>query len=400
MDWHLKFANISICPAKDNTEPLKCKHTDISESADFNICSDCGFVLGRRFITEPQYSTNAVLRRTTASCPIYDDIPNEFDPVVKNLAVIIYKTATVKKIYKSTLRKAIIAACVYRAANLLNMSTRKCFSSMGLTTAEANKGIMFVSTNLPHGEYRIPLFGGKSEIEAACSISGLTEESVDIVFNLFEKIKLDCESVFAASQRVSIVYGCVWTFIKWFVNEIPSHLTTTKPMRLQTLIAKLIEENSIKNARSRAVVSAVTIERKYYEIMNYILSRVMKRVFALCIAQIPHTSHPSHSPITILRSVTPKIPVTVYNCNNPDLIRIIADDGFVYPIENVDNVFDWNIIFDMKFEAIGHSNIIHLPITISHKSRSIIVSFSNCSSPINTIGDEILRKEVRYFIHS
>ena len=386
MDWRTKFAELSNIDINISYKTEKCSHIEIIEDTDYNVCAECGVVIGRKFLIEPHYSTTTVMRRTNTACPIYNDIPDEFDPTVKNLAVIIYKTATVKRIYKSTLRKAIIAACVYRAAIILNYSTRRCFSSMGLTTTEANRGILFISTYLPHGEYSIPLFGDKSEIAAACTISGIADQNINNVYNLFESFKTNCETVFASSQRVSIIYGCVWTFIKCFEDDISQFIS--RPECLSELINRLKNENS----GNRAVVSAITIERKYYEIMKYILSRIMKRIFAICISYITQSS--------ILRSITPKIPITVYNCKNPDTIRIVADDGFVYPIEDVDDVLDWHIIFDFKFTEFNSNKIIQLPIVVVSKSKSITINFNACQPVIRLIGYNILRDEIKHFIQA
>lgn len=383
MDWESVFKKLSIEDnCEDNFEDIKCLHTDIIEESEHILCSDCGEILNRILSSENQFSSTAVTRRRISSCPIYNDIPEEFDPAVKNLAVTIYKTVTIRRIYKSILRKSIIAACLYRSSVILNVSTRRCFSAFGLSNTEANRGIVFVSSNLPWGEFNIPLFGDNSEICAACAMSGILGDDVSIVINLFNDVKKNCEEIFASSQRISIVYGCVWTFIKNF--ESPDY-----PSSLSELINRLINENcNPLNSKTRIPVSAITIDRKYCEIMKYILSRVMKRVFSMCISMLSDTC--------TLISNTPVVPVTVYNCNDPDKISMIADDGFIYPLDDVDDILDWNILFDMEY--ISEDTIVNIPIKITSKCRTINVKFDKCPESVCKLGPNILNDEVKKFI--
>jgi hypothetical protein len=218
------------------------------------------------------------------------------------------------------------------------------------------------------------------------------------VFKLFEDVKTNCEDVFAASQRVSIVYGCVWTFIKCFGDG--ENQPASYPTCLSDLINRLTTENAGASdddvkPRTRAPVSAITVERKYCDIMKYVLSRTLKRVVARCLAMlIPPSAQRT------LQSKTPTIPLTVHNCTDPDEISVVANDGFVYPIADVTDVTDWYILFEMKYTFLdkGRKRKLDLPISVVNKSRSITVKFDACSSPIRDRCPEILKEEIVKFI--
>lgn len=366
MDW--KSLMLSINNKVEVSS--ECSHDDVEEDSDNTICLECGMVVCRKLITECSFSTKTVRKRHTP-CPVYSDIPDEFDSTVKNLAVTIYKTVTVRRIYRSTLRKAIIAACLYRASVILNASTRRCFSSFGLSNMEANRGIVFVSINLPPGEYAISMCVDKSEIAAACSIIGIMGDDVDRICRLFEKVKCSCRGMMASSQRISIIYGCIWTFIKTFSSD-------NYPKTIIGMVDILTKEIS----RGTLPVSAVTINKKYIEITKFILSRIMKKVFAQCLSLVCDDE--------TLVSRTPTVPVTLYNCTDPEKIKMISDDGFVYPLEDVDDVIDWNILFGMDFEGVT------MPIRIDPKT--IVVSFEECPIFVQEMGQLILEDAIKCFL--
>ena len=381
MDW--KTHILALCakdeiPAKPTDE---CSHDDVVEELDNTICSDCGEIVNRKLTTENSFSQKS-MRRRPAHCPVFADVPDDFDSDVKNLAVIIYKTATVRRIYRSTLRKSIIAACLYRASVILNKPIRKCFTVFGLTNTEANRGVVFVATNLPYGEYTISMFGDKSEICAACSIVGITGDDVEHVFRLFESVKHGCNGIMASSQRISIIYGCIWIFIQTFPSK-------SYPGTISELIDLLINETCGEKKKGMLPVSAVTINKKFNEITKFVLTRIMKRVFATCISLVCTADQ--------LVSKTPNIPVTLYDCTDPDKITMVADDGFVYPLEDVDDVNDWNILFDMVYNTkLGEK--VCMPIKLESKPKAITVSFVECPILLAEVGQLILKSEMKRFI--
>ena len=382
MDW--KSHLMLMLMPKDTVETAAgaCSHEDVVDEQDTIICLNCGEIISKRLVTENAF-TSKITRRRPTSCPVYADIPDEFNADVKNLAVIIYKTATTRRIYRSTLRKAIIAACLYRASVMLKASTRRCFTAFGLSNTEANRGIVFVALNLPPGEYTISLFGDKSEIYAACLIAGISEKDAESVLRLFENVKHGCNGIMASSQRISIIYGCVWMFIKTFLKD-------TYPNTIGDLIDLLVKETKFtEKKRGTLPVSAVTVNKKYNEITKFILSRVMKKVFAQCLALVCCTDK--------LVSKTPTVPVTLYDCTDVEKITAIADDGFIYPLEDVDDVTDWNVLFEMVYED-GSEDAILMPIKIVSKSNSTFVSFEECCEIVADLGPALLSEAIRDFI--
>lgn len=381
MDW--KNRMITLCNKETSSEndTEECSHKEIVEDFDSTICSECGTIINRKLTTENSF-TSKITRRRPTPCPVYADVPEEFDSTVRNLTVIIYKTATVRRIYRSTLRRAIIAACLYRASVLLNKSTRRCFTAFGLTNTEANRGIVFVASNLPPGDYAISLFGDKSEIYAACSIVGVTGGDVEYVYHLFEKVRHGCDGIMASSQRISIIYGCIWTFIKTFPSD-------KYPKTISDLVGLLLKDTCGEKKRGMLPVSAVTINKKYNEITKFILSRIMKKVFAQCLSVVCVEDN--------LVSNTPTIPVTLYDCSDPEKIKMVAKDGFIYPLEDVDDVSDWNIIFGMVFLTSTNEEVL-MPIKITSKTKTAHVSFNECPLFVAEIGQVILDETIRQFI--
>lgn len=381
MDWKSRMILLCNNEPKSTECDTKCLHEDLIEDSDSTICSECGTIVNRKLTTENSFSSKTARRRPT-QCPVYTDIPEEFDSSVRNLTVTIYKTVTVRRIYRSTLRKAIIAACLYRASVILNKSTRRCFTSFGLTNTEANRGIVFVASNLPPGDYAISLFGDKSEIYAACSIVGITGDDVDYVFSLFEKVRHGCDCIMASSQRISIIYGCIWAFVKTF----PS---INYPNTIGDLVGLLLDDTCGEKKRGMLPVSTATINKKYNEITKFILSRVMKTVFSLCLSLVCTEDY--------LVSKTPTIPITLYDYTIPEKITMIADDGFIYPLEDVDDVTDWNILFNMSYATSSGEEVL-MPIRIVSKSKTATVSFDECPLLVAEMGKFILEDAIRQFI--
>ena len=226
------------------------------------------------------------------------------------------------------------------------------------------------------------MFGDKSEVSAACSIAGIIDDDdIRSVMNLFEEVKRCCDDIVASSQRISIIYGCVWTFIK-LVGQHGDYPTSIEEL-ISRLSADRNIDDSVKLKRGTLPVSAVTVGRKYYEITKFVLSRVMKRVYAICLGLLDAPQQ--------MVSNTPDIPVTLTDCTDPDKIAMRANDGFVYPLDDVDDVADWNIIFGMKFP-------IELPIRIVVRTKTVEVVFSNCKTPVSLVGPSILNSCITAFM--
>lgn len=337
-----------------------CDHSEVIDDSDHTICIDCGTILGRTLVT-PQFVANNSLRRKQIQCTIYNDIPVEFDPAVKNMATNIYNAVTHQKIFRCVLRKSILAACIYRASIILNAPLSVCFHTFNLSSTDANKGIIFVANNVPRGEYSIPFMSDDIDIMMLCESHDVDLKTVSKLYNL---IKTDCEDIIASSQRVALIHSCTWTVMKVCgKHRDPS-------------ISDFVEKIGAR-MKTKRTISVVTIEKKHQLIMRYLLSRVMKKVISRCTPLITTEK--------VLRSTTPRIPVTFYT----DTTTLVADDGFVYPLEDVDDVMDWNVIFQMTF-----SERVVFPISINKK---LVVSFSG---PLKSVGTDFIHEELNNYIKS
>lgn len=366
MDWISTFNRLSAMADGDHSESPSlnegCGHQDVVEDNDHTICVDCGEVVGRMLVTQQFVYVNT--RRKPIQCTVYNDIPPEFDPAVKNMAVNIYNSVTSQRIFRCVLRRSILAACIHRASVILNAPMS--FDAFDLSTTDANRGIVFVAVNLAPGEYTIPFMSDDRDIAQISEPHGIDHT---LVLKLYSAIKNDCEMLVAASQRMSILYSCLWTVISATNDDGPS---------LAEFVA-LITSRS----KSKRLMSVATIEKKHSDIYRYILSRTMKKIVTRCLGYL--TTAP------VLRSNTSKIPVTLSGL--PDDMRIVADDGFVYPIEDVDDVMDWNVVFRMKFDR-----DFHIPLSIVTKRKQTVVSFEQCPEPLRAVGSSIVRDEIRKFI--
>lgn len=318
-----------------------CKHDETVNEDDYNVCIDCGVMLSRTLITQQFCGSNNTLRRKAAPCSIYKDIPEEFDPSVRNMAINIYNAVTSQKIFRHILRRSILAACIHRASVILKAPLSTCFDAFNISAVDANRGMVFVAVNLSPGLYTIPFMADERDILSLCTIhSDLNHEHV---LRLYESIKSHESS---SIKRLVLVCSCVWYVL---VLTVPTSKIT---------IDQFIDSITTR-IKSKRKLPVSKIENKYNDISKYVLSRTMKRIVSRCLQQIIVENN------TNLVSTTPDIPVTMHNCTDPDLVQLIADDGFVYPLDDVDDVLDWNIVFDMKFQEVK------IPISITKSGKLV-----------------------------
>lgn len=347
MDWQSMFSMLNNRAVEPVSAPTTCSHSDVIEEENYNVCAECGAIVGQKLCVESCFSDTMTFRRKQVHCTVYADISPEFDSSVRHLAVTIYKAVTDKKIYRCSQRRAIIAACVHRASVLLGAPDSNCFKVFNLTKAEINRGVGFVAANLAHDEHKIPMLSVELEIASVCRMLNLPD--ADKVFILYSRLATDCEDFVSSSQRTSIIGGCLWTCICLFN---PKYCLTIKEF-----VVLLSELGNVS-------ISAATVEKKHCEILKYLLSRTLKRVYSWCFRQLN---------VSTARSLTPRVPVTVTNCCSGDEIKLVADDGFVYPLENVDDVADWNLLFDMVYD--GNGTLFQIPATVVCRPKKVSVEF-------------------------
>lgn len=368
MDWQSLFDRLNrrtddIVPNTD----CECSHDDFIEEDGLDTCLDCGIIIRRKLCLSKPYSENALVKKIKSRCSILSDIPNEFDPTVKHLAVVIYKNVTAKKIFRCSLRKSILAACVHRASVWLKAPSDTCFTAFNLTNCEINKGVTFVACNLGIDEYNIPLYTIEEEMTKNCLKINIEPGKV---ISIYRKINEGCEELISSSQRKSIIFSCMWLYLKIFDKS------------------RFVD---IKAFSERASISSITVEKKYCMMMKYILSRVMKKIFYWCLLVLRRDQPWNYE----LRSRTPKIPVTLKNYRDYKLMTMIADDGFVYPLEDVDDVNDWNIVFKMSFDDDKTGTIVKIPIIVNCKLKNVSVSFGKC---LKNEGPQTLQNAIMDFI--
>ena len=115
----------------------------------------------------------------------------------------------------------------------------------------------------------------------------------------------------------------------------------------------------------------------------------MKKVYAWCFRILGYSGD--------ISSETPTCHVTIRNCSHSKLITMIANDGYVYPLDDVDDIEDWNILFDMLYMD-SDRQVFNIPIHVISKMRKVSVSFDKCKEPIKSKGDDILDKAIRKFV--
>lgn len=366
MDWQSLFDKLNNRRDVLNNVS-ECLHEDCIEEDGFDTCVECGTMIRRKLCLSKQFSDNVFVRKIKSRCAIFSDIPDEFDPSVKHLAVVMYKTVTAKKIFRCSQRKAILAACVHRASVWLKAPSTTCFSSFNLTNSEINKGVTFVSCHLALDEYNIPLYSIEEEITKNCLDFNISSPST--VVSIYSKINQGCEELISSSQRKSIIFTCIWLYLKIFDEKLSIDIETFS---------------------NRASISCITVEKKYCTMMKYILSRIMKSICAWSLDIL----RCDESWDDKLCSNTPRIPVTLKHYDDHELMTMIADDGFVYPLEDVDDVDDWNILFDMTFEN-GTCRKIKIPISINCKLKNVKVSFDK---PLQDCGPRKLKNSIIEFL--
>jgi hypothetical protein len=364
MEWQTLFNQLNDREIKTEVTET-CEHADIRSNIDYDICADCGVITGRKLCTTTQFVANGMTRRAQNHCTIYNDIPDDFDSTVKHKAVSIYKLVTAKRIFRCKQRKSILAACIHRASVLLDAPKSHCFTTFNLENTDINKGISFVASRLPVGEFNIPVSTAEEDIISECQILQLT--CTKYVLAIYLLIKDECEEMISSSQRSSITYGCIWACYKIFkIVDAPETLVDFK-----------------------APISGATIEKKYCTIMKFFISRVMKKIYAWCFRKLGYSG--------TITSETPKNHITIHNCSRSKFISMIANDGFVYPLDDVDDIDDWNILFNMMYLD-KNNKTFQIPIHVICKMKKIGVSFEKCNEPIKSKGNVKLDREIQKLV--
>lgn len=357
----------------------ECIHKEIEEENDQQICIDCGEIIGRKIIISSNFIVNGLARKKITASAIYSCIPSYVvDDKIKNLAVNIYKIVSANRQYRTSFRKAIIAACVHRASIVCNpipLSIATCVEIFNIKSfSEMERAMIFVAENIPYGEYKIPI--------RIHTIHDL--QSILVEFNLLDKMefitnlisKLEIESFF--HQRSSLC-ASIWFTIT--LNNSSNISLRTFTCQYNNLCIKGLKKTT-----------CCTIRKRFLEIKRFVYRRTLKRVFANYLYK--HIGH------NISKTVENDIIAT--NLHNSDEMTIIATDGFEYPIDDVDDITDWNILFNKQWigtEIKGPP--IHIPYVVKDTGKRISIETDTGDNTGDNIGDnieKIMINEIYYFI--
>jgi hypothetical protein len=308
----------------DQSTRTECFHSQTELINQYYVCVDCGEMLYQKVYNEkPQHVY--VQERKRNICTIYEELPYFIDYEVKHLAVELYNYTTSGKIFRNILRRAILLACLHRASIILNKQFffEHMVELFNLKIHNANKGIVFVSENIPksHTEYKIPYCNEEINIKAIVTSLDICRYLKSII-NLYSIVKAN-STITNTSHSKSVICGCIWFYLQF--NRSPISL---KQFSLKCNCAKM------------------TIQRKYTIILKTIYRLIMKSLFSSLLVDTQiFTSNSLNIKSSSINNLTDGI-VVIKNYDDPILISVIDDaDNFVYPLDEVDNLLDWNILF-------------------------------------------------------
>jgi hypothetical protein len=341
----------------------QCSHDERLVESGNEICVECGVIVDRKFCTT-QYVATCTARRKIGTCPIYAEMPSYFATDVKNLTIEIYKYVTDEKIYRSTLRRAIIAACLHRSSIILGKPVffDDLLILFNLKTSDANKGISYVASNIyAKSQYVIPFFSEDVGIDSLLSDLKLINDKRAIL-NVFEYAR--SWHIVSQAHIKTAICGCVWFYLK--------HVNGVKKI-------------SLKKFSIACGLSTITVHKKYLELKKSVIRTIMKRVFSACMV----------ARIGIVKGVDITAQdgsVTVHEYANPDTISVVGSDAFVYPIEDVDDVLEWNALLSLAYVDPDKNSFV-LGAKLYATKRDVVVQFYECAEPLRSMGEGIVRFE-------
>lgn len=351
-----------FAPAKPVNQ--ECLHEEIIEENERQVCVECGCLVGQKFITHAQFVPTGVVRRRATVSTIYEYIPADLvDDYIKNVAVTIYKIASVKRQYRASFRKTIIAACVHRASIVCGcpLAIYTCATAFNIKSiAEMEKGIAFVAENVPYGEYSIPTrLTSTQNFEPILTEFGIPMECI-----LMKRIKLKLESEPFFHQRSSLC-ACVW----FLLSDV--YLNSDLSLRQYTSrYNSVCDKSGIVLKRT----TPYTIRKRYMEIKRHVYRKILKRIFAKYLYKTFKCDEVQSDDGTIIVS------------NIKQNVRVVGYDGFVYPIDDVDDITDWNILFQQHWKG----SII--PYTVHDTNKKIYID--------GDLSDEMISREIKHFFRN
>lgn len=369
----MSFMKYALAKYNSSNEPESCKHSETDFENGHKICVDCGVVVDAHFLVD---TVNLVTKQRVkrVDCTIYSEIPPYVPQDVKSLAVEIYKTVTSKRIFRNVFRKAIILACLHRASIIKEnpIFFDDMLEIFNLKTHDANRGITFVSTNLPkNSPYDIPFCTDEICVSSVLSLVGLKSAKYNVC-KIFELVK-EKSNVLNNSHCKSIVCGCIYFHVRY--RSVPL---------------------TLRQVAQKCGMAEATILKKYMLVCEIVMKSCMKSIFSslLSTALPENPKQLCYASKSLNALVDPIERLTIFDYATKDSIKIVAeDDGFEYPLDDVDCLYDWNVLLQKTYY--DHSGQKYeLDISITETPREIVVDFSNYNERNRASGEYVLRREI------
>jgi transcription initiation factor TFIIIB Brf1 subunit/transcription initiation factor TFIIB len=395
MDSHFTFFEKALIMCKNeetlcassavqSSQNIFCEHEEIIVEDNKHICIDCGQMLVENFVSN-QYCSNIIgmKKRRKSECNIYNDIPSYLPQHVKDKTIEIYQKATANKIFRNTFKKSIILASLHRAAMLTNsdISYDDLLDIFSLKQYEANKGFSYVANNLSKdSEFSISFDNEREEMISIISILrnlGMLTllNPVIVIFKLVKKRS----NILNVSLCKSVICGCVYFWIKY----------------------KNIHK-TLKEFAQDVKMSEMTIINKYLVISDVVMKSIMKELFCVLLKNCAVTQIDGKNKYKNIIKLNknsfygPDKKLLITNPFTTDITVIpythSRSNSTLYqplPLDEVDNIKEWNILLDQKYYGMSH--IYTLNVTISKNTRDLVIDFKKYNEINNVDGNMLLK---------
>lgn len=356
---------LELCKKTAPKEVALCKHMETTNDSGRIVCLDCGQMLKENFLVD-QICSNIIgmKKRKKNECSIYHEIPMYIPQHIKDITIDIYKIVTGSEIFRNTFRKSLILACLHRASilNQVPLYFDDMLEMFGLNTHEANKGISFVANNISKGsEYSIPFFNDEISIMSVLSNIGM-KSILPNVSKIFSIIKKKSE-ILNNSHCKSVVCGSIYFLIKHRNFSL-----------------------TLKQFAVKVKMSEMTIIKKYLIISSVMLKYSMKELFSILLTNCKPKFEHIYSPIqNTLYDPIDKLYIKNYKTQ----ITVVDSTGFILPLDDVDDLDEWNMLLNKKYYD-DKGNEYSLLIQIFENTRDILLDFKKYDTANSQHGQSIL----------
>jgi transcription initiation factor TFIIIB Brf1 subunit/transcription initiation factor TFIIB len=358
---------VNDTPDDENTG--KCPHDEITVDDKRKICLDCGEILSEGyFVVQPGANLQ---RRRKYESSLYKDIPFFLSLKTKEMTIEMYRHVTGDEVYRNTFKKSIIFACLHRATILCEEAI--CFDDilemMNLKTHDASKGVNYVTVRIAKDSiYSIPLFSDEMSISSIISSLGVNIDP-NIVKQIFNIIK-EKSNVLNTSHYKSVVCGCIFFWMK--MNNVPM---------------------TMKHFVKKVNMSEMTVVKKYIIITTVMLKMVLKELYVYVLSKVPKKNAKSSRSINAPQENTlyiSKNKFTVKNYNDKDNISVMTVGGNRLPLEDVDDVTEWNMLLTaMYYDHSG--NTLTPGLIVVQTIKDLYINFNCFDGATGLNGKEVLR---------